>query len=277
MLRRVETIADFRQRHGGEGVRVTGALLFADGAMLVDDAGPVEPPADPTELLHVRCEFARAKLKLEEANFRSLQDYVTQQADYHKRGCGPSPSDDAVAKLHLLKPIISALRDRLAELESQLTSGPAAESPAVETLQMFTERQLSQPIKVNGRYLYSNGATSDGHVHREPPTNADAQLRLRHEYAEASLRVATHHFNNERSAIQEQLRFHQMGAGPLPQPGWETYLKDLAHEIEQLKLREQRLAKQLPLTRTEQYDANHYEQRQRAATAAQTLRNLPIY
>src|SRR4029078_10917541 len=104
------------------------------------DAGPAEPPTDSNELIQLMREFARAKLEREEQNFRTLQRQVQQK-----------PNDDAVAKLHMLKPVISALRDRLDELNERLKK----DQPVVVTLQMFTERQLSQPLRVNGRYLYS--------------------------------------------------------------------------------------------------------------------------
>jgi len=150
--------------------------------------------------------------------------------------------------------------------------------PYIESIEEFAARQRCSPLAIRDRYLFPNGAQSDGHNHFEPPNDPAALATLRHEYLTAKLRLKVKRYNADRTAISEQARYHSMGAGPMPQPGWKEYLIKLAEDIEEIRAQLREIAPQLPSTKTQNDFADGQAQRmQRAGEVMSAIQQLPTY
>ena len=151
--------------------------------------------------------------------------------------------------------------------------------PYIESLQEFRERQCCTPMLLRDRYLFPNGAQSDGgYSHIEPPSDPTALARLQHEYTTAKLAQVIKRYNQDREAIATQAQYHAMGAGPLPPDGWQEHLATLAKEIEELQATLDSLTSQLPRVQREAgYDYRRDQQRQAAKQVTAALQKLPTF
>ncbi len=75
-----------------------------------------------------------------------------------------------------------------------------------------------------------------------------------------------------------QAHYHHLGAGPMPEPGWEKHLKKLAAEIKKLQAELQQLTEQLPANKQlEIYLAKRAAERDDAAKIMSALAGLPSF
>lgn len=143
----------------------------------------------------------------------------------------------------------------------------------------FAKKQGCKPVWVLDRWIFPNGAQSDGkNNHMDPPEDPIAVLQLRRLYTRAKLEATIEHYNNDRNAINTQAYYHQLGVGPPPEPGWESHLEKYVAEIEELQAELQKLTDQLPeLKQMEEYLARRAKQRREAAEIMGALAQFPNY
>lgn len=72
---------DFIQRHGGAeaGVRIRSAIVFPDGAIMIEGATGIppelrEPPEEPAHRLRIRRDYYQTKLAQAEQHFHEAKD-----------------------------------------------------------------------------------------------------------------------------------------------------------------------------------------------------------
>lgn len=181
---------------------------------------------------------------------------------------------------------LQLLRHRLAKLE-RLVLGDnepvvpqqvTDEEPPREHFLMFAERQGCDFVTANNRHLFANGAQSNEFFHWEPPTDPEALAELRYEYLRVKSANVTKRYDADRSAIIEQARIHAMGAGPLPAPGWEEHLRQLAQEIERLDGERAEIAATLRRHQRAQERNAYLAQRQADADGVLAkMQQLPTY
>lgn len=179
---------------------------------------------------------------------------------------------------------LEQLRLRVTELERAVLGEPVREAPPPveepprESFLAFVERQGCEYVTANNRHLFANGAQSNESYHFEPPTDPEALLELRYEYLRVKLAKLTKQYEGDRQAILEQARYHSMGAGPLPAPGWEEHLKNLSQEIETLHAEKVAVAARLRRNQASfAYDAYRVKQRAEANGVLAALQQLPVY
>ncbi len=179
---------------------------------------------------------------------------------------------------------LEQLRLRVTELERTVLGEPAREAPPPidepprESFLSFVERQGCEYVTANNRHLFANGAQSNESYHFEPPTDPEALLELRYEFLRVKLAKLTKQYEGDRQAISEQARYHAMGAGPLPAPGWEEHLKNLSQEIEAFHA--EKVAVVVRLRRNQasrEYDLYRAKQRGEAHGVLAALQQLPVY
>src|SRR5262245_3771584 len=108
----------------------------------------------------------------------------------------------------------------------------------VETFQEFVQRRGCQPLQLRNRWLFPDGAQSNGSDHLDPPADPDQRAKLQHEFASSKLEMLTARYSHIRTTIAEQARWHATGHGPSPDaafPGWRDQLEAMAAEIEDLQ------------------------------------------
>jgi len=109
--------------------------------------------------------------------------------------------------------------------------------PYVENLEEFDQRMGCEKVYLpnQNRWIYSNGAQSDGNWHQEPPTDPRRLHALKIDFLNAKLRKVRGKYRQDRTAIAAQIEFYDSGAGPAPSKGWEDHLKKLRREIHELE------------------------------------------
>jgi len=166
---------------------------------------------------------------------------------------------------------ISAMRNELYELDQQLNA------VVVETQEEFAERH-GDAVHIGHRWVYEDGAQHDGRLSQEPPSDPNALVKLKYEYAQGKLDAAVKRYKHDQSCINTQLSYHASGCGPMPLPGWEAHLEKLAKEIEPLEERAAELREQLPNYKARQaYIERRSDERQRAADAFAVLQQFPVF
>ena len=90
----------------------------------------------------------------------------------------------------------------------------------VETFQEFKMRMGCECVAVKGRYLFRNGAQSDGELsHRDPPGELFARLKLEREFLQFNLDRKTKEFNTLKAEALEQSSLHRRYSNlPSPSP-----------------------------------------------------------
>ncbi len=151
--------------------------------------------------------------------------------------------------------------------------------PFFEDIHEFTARQGSKPLFVGNRYLFPNGAQSDGMGnHCDPPDDPGELAQLRFEFVRAKLENAKKRYRDDYTNIKESAEFHKMGAGPGPAPGWESYLKRAAQHIQRLETQLQQIAAKLPRTELAQSKQAYINEHRRAGSAELAkLQQLPTF
>lgn len=150
--------------------------------------------------------------------------------------------------------------------------------PYVENLNEFARRQRCKPLFVNARWLFPNGAQSDGVYHYEPPTDRVELTKLRAEFEQARLDELIADYRQIYTNVKRQLEFHKRGAGPMPAEGWEEALKELSAAIDKQQALVDELRAALPQTENlKRFVDLRNQQRQAAAESLETLKQLPTY
>lgn len=121
--------------------------------------------------------------------------------------------------------------------------------PFIESFEEFRQRQSCEFIVTNSRYLFANGAQSNGQTyHGDPPTDPQALLSLRLEYLTAMLKREEGRFNRTQSYIISQGEIHAANAGPPVDPQafveLEMFQKNVLGLREQLRANRAELAEQ---------------------------------
>lgn len=116
--------------------------------------------------------------------------------------------------------------------------------PFIESFSEFRARMGCPAIYTNDRYLFENGAQSDGHdrglhSHREPPDDKFSLLSLQAEYLRADLKKWETKFNQLLQYVERQTEYHEWNAGPAPEP---EALEELARLKAETKRRRTKLA-----------------------------------
>lgn len=100
------------------------------------------------------------------------------------------------------------------------------------------EHLFRKPMMVQHRWLFWNGARSDGNErHIEPPDEEIELLKLRVEYVEALLDKAVLRYRTLRHNVAEQAEYHKANAGASPDdqyPNWRQELERLGAKVESL-------------------------------------------
>ncbi|MCG3774703.1 MAG: hypothetical protein JW395_1527 [Nitrospira sp.] len=145
--------------------------------------------------------------------------------------------------------------------------------PYVEDFQEFVQRMGTKPVQVGARFVFINGANSDGHLDHREPSNIPAELtHWKHLYSKARLDQLRKEYESTRSNVAIQIQWFHTGAGPMPEPGWREYLKKLRQEIDQLAEIVERLATGLP--RYQRADVMGEAEERRAQIAQEELAAL---
>lgn len=123
----VESIDEFRQRHG-DSAHDGRREIFQDGALIEHEGrSRSEPPTDPKALLMVRYAYTRAKVAKLVSVFRQVRQNVKTQIDFHARNVGPPPHYRTIEALQELAEEIIEWKIRLEELEKQTPAGVRAQ------------------------------------------------------------------------------------------------------------------------------------------------------
>jgi len=113
-----------------------------------------------------------------------------------------------------------------------------------ETIEEFAARQGCAYIGLPRRstfdpyeFLLENGATSDGENHQEPPEDPIELLHAKRRYVVAKLEDLERNHKQFMTYVQNQSRFHAMGAGPSVTEDEVSSLEELTAEIVELQNR----------------------------------------
>lgn len=125
----VESFGEFAERHGHDQVAYRGTLfLFSDGAICNQEGSAFqEPPEKPSARLHLQRDYARIRVERAEGEFSNASTAFAEQATLAARYRNlPPPPSNAPEILESLKAEVYKWRERLAELEEQLSKTPEA-------------------------------------------------------------------------------------------------------------------------------------------------------
>lgn len=133
--------------------------------------------------------------------------------------------------------------------------------PMYENLKEFTERQACDRLYVDGEYVFANGATSTGEIHRDPPTDPAQLLDVQLRYAQTMFKNCEKRINECHAYIKTQAEYHAKGVGPLPHPDAFNDLKRFKAQRSKWRIQVTVLQKQLVALRGPSYAERYNERR----------------
>lgn len=124
-----ESDIEFIARHGARQINVGGQLLMPDGAVLIQSDGGYsirhEPSANLQERLRQQRRYADERRKRADVEFMQARTAFSEQASLAARYSNlPGPPPNAPDVLTRLKQRVQKWRDRVLELEKQLSDTP---------------------------------------------------------------------------------------------------------------------------------------------------------
>jgi outer membrane murein-binding lipoprotein Lpp len=135
-----------------------------------------------------------------------------------------------------------------------------------------------EPIAINGRYLFADGALSDGsYQHSEPPFDPEQLAVMQHSYFKTKLDATLVRYRGTYQYILDQNKYFDMGAGPAPPEQAAKDLEQMLGQVQELQAKVQELEQLLPATKLRQQTVAIQDNRRRARESQQTisLKNFP--
>ena len=152
--------------------------------------------------------------------------------------------------------------------------------PQIENHSEFSIRMACPDRWVKNRWLFKNGAQSDGHYRlTEPPEDPSDLAKLKLEFVTSEIA----HYKYEHSELVKyvgiQSEYHMRAAGPSPDttmPGWEDHLNEIVMKVSVLKGQATKLKKQIKVNdEISDYARRRNKDRAEHANVVSRLQSLP--
>ena len=152
--------------------------------------------------------------------------------------------------------------------------------PQIEDYSEFCVRMGCPNRWVKNRWLFKNGAQSDGHYRlTEPPDDKSDLAKLKHEFIVAEITHYEERYRDVQKNVAIQSDYHSKGAGPSPDitmPGWEDYLNEITMKISTLRGVATKLQKKIKTNdEISDYALRRSKDRAEHANVVQRLQGLP--
>ena len=152
--------------------------------------------------------------------------------------------------------------------------------PHIEDHNEFTTRMACPNRWCKNRWLFKNGAQSDGHYRlTEPPEDKSDLAKLKHEFILAEITHYKERYSEVQKNVGIQSEYHMAGAGPSPDvtmPGWEDYLNEITMKISTLRGVATKLSRQIKVNdEISDYAQRRNKDRAEHANVVSRLQSLP--
>lgn len=121
--------------------------------------------------------------------------------------------------------------------------------PHIEDFAEFSIRMACPVRWAESRWVFKNGAQSDGHYGQSlPPEDKSDLTKLKHEIVTAEINYYRNRYSEVQKHVGIQSEYHMAGAGPSPDvtmPGWEKHLNEITMKISTLRGSATKLARQI--------------------------------
>lgn len=152
--------------------------------------------------------------------------------------------------------------------------------PYIESYDEFQARMNCPFVTTGGRYLFANGAQSNGTDHLEPPADPLELLPLEIEYLAARLKTEERQFNECKRYIITQAQYYALNAGPAPAEeaftDLERFQKNVLATREEIEDKQTTLARLRGPSREQIYHEQRGQQRATAQDAIDRAMSLGI-
>jgi hypothetical protein len=151
----------------------------------------------------------------------------------------------------------------------------------IETLGEFRERMDCDYLIVKNRYLFRNGAQSDGHMHMEPPSDDNSRLLLQREFLQFKLDGLVRHFIDiKQDALNQAGLSYKYKNLPTPDANAPKVLKHLQGIIyrirEKLVVIDNQLGRSSPVVREQNQHTRRAEQQAQIAATLKQVQDIDI-